>query len=273
MARPHIEFIQTQNVDWRERSDGVLEKRLSHDPLSTDATLIVRLPPGFVPGPRTAGEPGFEYFVLDGAVTVDERPCARHAYGFIPQGSGLGAMSSGHGATLLVFRHALDDPNALAECAEAIAIDTARMPWDTSTYDPKLGHLRLARKVLRLGPNDSGRTFLLTGLPHGVPDETHLPTETHHHCEEAFMLQGEMWAPEGRMRQGAYFFRPPNIVHGPHVSETGFLQIMRSPGSNQVANQWSDDLKPLPIGTAYSPVVPEGMPSEWLRPLDDAPAY
>ncbi|MGF7153411.1 cupin domain-containing protein [Novosphingobium gossypii] len=273
MARPHIEFVQTQNIAWAERADGSQVKVISHDPGSTDATMILRLPAGFSSGPRGQDEPGLEFFVLDGVVMVDALVCTRHAYGFIPQGWRGGAMTCTSGATLLLFRHARDDRDTHVQSCGAIALDTARMPWNTSTYDARLGHLRLARKILRLGPNDSGRTFLLTGLPHGVPDQMHLPTETHHHCEEAFMLQGEMWAPEGRMRQGSYFFRPPGIVHGPHVSETGFMQIMRSPGSNRVINQWSQDLQPLPIGAPYAPIVPDGTPPEWLRPMDDMPGY
>ena len=108
-----------------------------------------------------------------------------------------------------MFLHAQDDRNTFAGIAESISIDTRFMPWDVSTYDPKLAHLRLARKVLRMGPHDSCRTFLLTGLPHGFPAVDTLPVETHRHCEEGFMIHGEMFAPEG-------------IVHGPHVSETGF---------------------------------------------------
>ncbi|MFS0851118.1 DUF4437 domain-containing protein [Novosphingobium panipatense] len=273
MARPHLEFVQTQNIEWCERPDGTQTKMLSRDAGRTDATMIVRLPAGFCAQPRARDDPALEYFVLDGELTVDTLACTRHAYGFIPQGWRGGDISTAAGATVLLFRHARDSPATVAASCGAIALDTSRMPWDTSPPDPGIRHLRLARKVLRLGPNDSGRTFLLAGLPHGVPDATHLPTETHHHCEEAFMLQGEMWAPEGRMRQGSYFFRPPGIVHGPHVSETGFLQIMRSPGSNRVVNQWSAQLRPLPIGAAYAPVVPEGTPGEWLRPMEDAPRY
>lgn len=277
MARPHIEFVHTQNIDWAEQPNGTRIKMLNRDPGSTDATMILRLPAGFSVAKRRTDGPALEYFVLDGSATMDGVACARHAYGFIPQGSAQtrcgAAIASPYGATLLIFRHARDDANAQAGVAEPIAIDTTQIPWDTSISDPKLGHLRLARKVLRLGPNDSGRTFLLTGLPHGVPDATALPSETHHHCEEAFMLQGEMWAPEGRMRQGSYFFRPPGIVHGPHVSETGFMQIMRSPGANRVVNQWSEDLQPLPIGARYAPIVPEGTPASWLRPLEHRAEY
>lgn len=268
MARPHIEFIHAQNVGWVKRADGAEEKVLNADPLSEEATLIVRYPAGFTTAANPADVGAEEFFVLDGEITIDGILRGYHSYGFLPQGARLGARSTSGGAVMLVFRHAAGDPNGMAGNAATIAIDTPAMPWDVSTYDPKLAHLRLARKVLRLGPNDSGRTFLLTGMAHGVPAEaTMLPAETHDHAEEMFMLQGAMWAPEGRMGTGAYFYRPPGILHGPHVSETGFLQIMRSPGANAIVTKWSDVLRPLPIGAAYAPVLPEGTPAALARPL------
>ncbi len=273
MTRPHLEFVQSQNVDWEKQLDGCERKPLSLDPDSTDSTVILRLPPGFERGALGTGDPAMEFFVLDGKLQLDGRDAGLHFYAFVPQESGLGAISSAHGATLLMIRHAVDDPNAMMGAAEPIALDTMAMEWDTSTYDARLVHLKLARKILRLGPDNSCRTFLLTGLPHGVPPETELAVETHDHCEEAFMLQGEMWAPEGRMRPGAYFFRPPGIEHGPHVSETGFMQFMRSPGTNAIVTKWSDKTRPLPIGAAHDPVLPEGLPASWAKPIDDFPPY
>lgn len=264
MARPHIEFVHAQNVEWSPRADGAEQKMLNADPLTDEATLIVHYPPGYSSGPNPPDAGAEEFLVLDGTLTIDSRPRGYHAYGFLPQGSGMGARHSDTGAVLLVFRHASGDPCGMSGTAEPVALETTAMPWDVSTYDPKLIHLRLARKVLRLGPNNSGRTFLLTGMAHGVPvEEGMLPAEMHEHAEEMFMLQGAMWAPEGRMGAGAYFYRPPGILHGPHVSETGFLQIMRSPGANAIVTLWSDELRPLPIGAPYSPVLPEGTPATW----------
>jgi hypothetical protein len=273
MPRPHIEFVQTQNVEWEEQADGSATKLLNGDGATGEGTLLVRYPPGYGAGSADVAERAEEFFVLDGVITIDGTERSRHAYGFLPRRSGKGARTTATGATLLIFRYGREDVNSLAGTAEEIAVDTQKMPWDVSTYDPALIHLRLARKVLRLGPNDSGRTFLLAGLPHGVPEASTLPTETHDHAEEMFMLHGEMWAPEGLMRTGAYFYRPPGIVHGPHVSETGFLQIMRSPGANRIVTHWSNERRPLPIGAAYTPVMPQDTPASWRRAGPAAWAY
>lgn len=273
MARPHIEFVQCQNVDWQAEPDGTEVKRLNVDPVDGEETLLVRYPPGFSRRDNGALDRAEEYFLLDGGLTIGERTIGFHGYGFMPRGAESGDRTSQHGATLLVFRHGRTDLNSGADLAEAIAIDTPAMQWDVSTYDPKLTHLRLARKVLRLGPNDSCRTFLLTGMPHGVPQVDGLPAETHDHCEEMFMISGEMWAPEGLMRPGSYFYRPPGIRHGPHVSPSGFFQIMRSPGVNAILTKWEETLSPLPIGADYAPVMPEGTPDSWRREWTGAAAF
>jgi hypothetical protein len=75
------------------------------------------------------------------------------------------------------------------------------------------------------------------------------------------------------MRPGAYFYRPPGILHGPHVSQTGFLQIMRSPGANRIVTHWSAERRPLPIGAPYAPVLPAGAPDRWRRPVRAATCW
>lgn len=273
MPRPHIEFVQCQNIAWRDREDGAQVKLLNVGESTGEETLLVRYPPGF----RQAG--GFplrrakEYFVLQGDLCVGDRSCGYHNYGFIPRGRDPLAWHSEGGATLLVFRHGYADPNSASDIAQEISLDAPAMPWDVSTYDPKLSHLRLARKILRLGPNNSCRTFLLTGMPHGIPAVDVLPAEYHDHAEEMFMVAGEMWAPEGRMRQGAYFYRPSGIVHGPHVSESGFFQIMRSPGTNFIKTHWAETPTALPIGAPFQPILPDGSPDEWRRTWDGAAPF
>ena len=264
MARPYIEFVQTQNVDWEDQADGTRLKRLNVDPVDGEETCLVRYPAGFSrpdQGPEDRAE---EYFVLDGSIAIDGVERGYHAYGFTPRGETAGARSSEKGATLIIFRYGRSDPDSVAGVSEALTLDALALPWDMRASDAQIAHLRLTRKVLRLGPNDSSRTFLLLGLPHGMPPEPEMPAEIHDHFEEMFMLQGEMWTPEGLIRPGAYFYRPPGIVHGPHVSVGGFFQIMRA-GANYVRTTWTEP-KRLPIGAPYAPTMPDNAPESWRRP-------
>lgn len=271
MARPYIEFVQTQNIGWEPQPDGSSIKRLNVDPVDGEETAIVRYPPGFRRGDRGPQARAEEYFVLDGSVSIDGQPRGYHAYGFTPRGESAGAWESAEGAVVLVFHYGRSDPNSVTGVSEAIALNAFDAPWDMRASDANIAHLRLTRKVLRLGPNDSSRTFLLLGLPHGMPPADAMPAEIHDHFEEMFMLQGEMWTPEGLIRPGAYFYRPPEIEHGPHVSTAGFFQIMRA-GANYVRTRWTDP-RPLPIGAPYAPKLPAGTPSDWSRPWRGAPAY
>jgi hypothetical protein len=271
MARPHIEFVQTQNVDWQEQPDGTQIKRLNRDLDDGEETCLIRYPAGFTRDDLGVEDRAEEYFVLDGSITIGGRERGYHAYGFTPRGESAGTRETATGATLIVFRYGRSDPDSVTGVSEAMAVDALGVPWDMRPSDDRIAHLRLTRKVLRLGPNDSSRTFLLLGLPHGMPAEPAMPAEIHDHFEEMFMLQGEMWTPEGLIRPGAYFYRPPEIVHGPHVSAGGFFQIMRA-GANIVRTTWTDPV-PLPIGQAYAPKVPDGTPASWIREWTAAPAF
>lgn len=271
MARPHIEFVQTQNVEWQAQPDGTLTKLLNADPVDGEETSLIRYPAGFSRGDLGPEDRAEEYFVLDGSVVVNGLERGYHAYGFTPRGESAGPRATRTGATLIVFRYGRSDPNSVTGVSKAMTVDALDVPWDMRASDAQIAHLRLTRKVLRLGPNDSSRTFLLLGLPHGIPPHPEMPAEIHDHFEEMFMLQGEMWTPEGLIRAGAYFYRPPEIVHGPHVSVGGFFQIMRA-GANYVRTTWTDPL-PLPIGQGYAPKVPDGTPASWTRPWAGAEPY
>lgn len=264
MARPYIEFVQTQNVAWTAQPDGCEIKRLNVDPVDGEETYLIRYPAGYRSADQGPEDRAEEYLVLDGGITIGGQTQRYHGYGFTPRGASSGSRESEGGATLIVFRYGRNDPDSAAGVSEPIALDPSTLPWDMTPSVTHIAHLRLARKVLRLGPNDSSRTFLLIGLPHGMPDRPEMPAEIHDHFEEMFMLQGEMWTPEGLIRPGAYFYRPPEIVHGPHVSEAGFFQIMRA-GANYVRTTWTDPV-PLPIGQGYSPKIPAGTPESWTRP-------
>src|SRR5689334_19955462 len=114
MPRPHIEFVQTQNIDWQEQPDGSATKLLNADPESGEATLLVRYPPGYGSGAMATEDGAEEYFVLDGAIAVDGTERRRHFYGFLPRAAGKGARQTRAGATLLVFRHGRQDADSLA---------------------------------------------------------------------------------------------------------------------------------------------------------------
>ncbi|MFV3076368.1 cupin domain-containing protein [Niveispirillum fermenti] len=271
MARPHVEFVQSQSVEWQDAGDGTAVKRLNIDPDNGDGTVLRRYPAGSGRAPQPRAGLSLEFYVLDGEIAIDGRVLGAHAYGYRPAGTPALTWQTSAGALVLEIGEARPVPAGQDD--PAILLDCLALPWDVSTYDPQLRHMHNARKVLRLGPGDSGRTFLLAGLPHGFPSTPDLPLERHPHGEEMFLIQGEMKSPQGVMRDGAYFYRPPGIWHGLHVSEFGFLMLMRSPGANKISTQWSEARHPVQYRPAFDPVLPEGAPAAWGRPHAARPTY
>jgi quercetin dioxygenase-like cupin family protein len=278
MARPHVEFIQSQNVAWQPAATcGLVRdarlKLYNADPDSGAFTALIEYAAGGrSPRPfhRTHGE---ELYVLRGDLTVNGHRLGRHHYAYLPAGCVREEFASDGGALVLTFcngGHADLDPSRSPPTPVAgddplKFVDVERMPWDGSTLDPKIVHLRLSRKILREAADGSCRTYMLAGLPHGRPLDGAIQTETHPHDEEMFLISGDMDSPQGVMRAGAYFYRPKGIAHGPHFSEHGFMMFMRNPGTNRIRTDWAGEALTLPRDPPYAPVIPADAPPDWRR--------
>lgn len=279
MARPHIEFIQSQNVSWEPAADHGLRrparlKRLSHDPDSGAFTALVEYPRGAridSPLRRSGSE---EWFVLYGAATLNGHALGRHHYACLPAGTGIASLDCPDGALVLTWFNggcadepvdAAVTPSGTGDAAAAATryVDAYALPWDATVLDPKLVHLRMSRKILRAEPDC--RTYLLAGLPQGRPADGRVGLETHPHDEEMFLVSGDLSGPQGVMHPGAYFYRPRGIEHGPHFSDLGFFMVMRNPGTDRISTQWTTAAYTLPAEPAYAPVLPADAPADWAR--------
>lgn len=275
MARPHIEFIQSQHVPWQPGAAIGLARRvqakvLSRDPDDGAFTALVDVPPGealAAPETLAASE---EWFVLRGALECEGFRLARHHYAYLPAGTTLGTLSSPEGARVLMIRNAPPAAGRAADTRDAtdrlMVVDAPAMPWDATVLDPKLLHLRMSRKILRAAADGSCRTYLLAGLPHGRPADGRAGLERHPHAEEMFLLSGDLAGPQGVMHPGAYFHRPRDILHGPHFSDLGFLMFMRNPGTNSIVTEWTAEKQGLAEAPPYAPILPPGSPAALAEP-------
>ena len=95
-------------------------------------------------------------------------------------------------------------------------------------------------KTQRIDPDTGDRTWLNAQQPGGVPDGFMGSREYHPVAEEMFILSGDLYVERGVMRTGAYFWRPPDIHHGPFGTRAGMFMLGRTKGGPLV-NYWTEE--------------------------------
>lgn len=271
MARPHLEWVQSQALPWEAglpdgRRPGLRGKTLSLDPETGDCTLLVAYPAGAEI--QDEDDPADEeIFVLSGALALDEGRLGRHGYGFLPGGSRR-ALRSPEGALVLACRQR----SRPGSDAPHVLVDSLRLPWEPTTA-PHIAHLNAFRKNLRLDPAGACRTYLLAGLPQGVPAASAEPLEAHDHYSEAFLISGDLSTWVGVMRPGAYIWRPPEAWHGADATATGFFFFMRTPGSNRTIVRLGDRPHPVRLDPAHRPILPPVLEVAMREPPYDPVLY
>jgi hypothetical protein len=216
MPRPHVEYLQVQTVAWNDEATldlrrGARLKLLNGTDDRTDCTALIEYAIGARSRSAFYRGGAEELFVLSGELRLNGIPLKRHHYAYLPPGYRRDSLYSPAGALVLTFLTGGygDTPESRSPATSpdtpAQIIDTAAMEWDGSTIDPRLAHLRLSRKILRISAEEPCRTYLLAGLPHGRPASSQLQLERHEYAEEMFLISGDMASPQGVMRPGAYF--------------------------------------------------------------------
>ena len=127
------------------------------------------------------------------------------------------------------------------------------------------------RLGLRKDPDTGDTTWLLDVDETGMGDEVNR-LETHPVVEEVFVLSGEMHMPMGVLKQGAYFWRPPNIPHGPVGTKTGALGIFRCKGG-PLTTEWSEESYPVTWNAPYDPILPDEKWAELSDSYDQSLPY
>lgn len=267
LDRPHIEFIQTQLLPWRRIGPGLARPDAEYKLLSRDAgdgacSALMRYAPGWSrEGPEhlLAAE---EFYVLEGALQMDDHVYPADSYAFLPAGWTRHSMATPQGCVLIAFYDrepvlvAGSGEMGEADRARSIPhVDAAAMPWDMTLNDEKLRHLGISRKSLRTDPVTGERTFLSLILPQSAPSGNAGPQEMHPVVEEAYVISGSLSGPHGTLYPGAYFWRPPGIAHGPFGARWGAVSLIRFVGGRHV-NHWTREEAPFSFSAPYRPVLP-----------------
>ena len=285
MARPRIEFIQSQVLPFRSGLYGgarpeVDMRILSMDEEAGDASTMLRYPPGYrraAPEYLSADE---EFFVLEGALEINGHLYTKHHYAHLPKGYLRTSQSSVGGAVALTFfdrepvtvsSDAMGDDFDATRLVEQIdtlthpAMTAVAQDMNTPDWDPT----GTFHKTLYEDPYSGERTWLIGMMAHW---STNL-CETHPVVEEEFSILGDLCFPMGTFRDGAYFWRPPGIEHGPFATWGGTLHLVRCKGG-PFATEWSESPGPV-WHPQYSPILPAGYVDDRsaLKTFDREPNY
>lgn len=280
MTRPHIEFIHAQDLDWKK---GVLPgalaeldcKVLSMDDETGACSLILRYPENWsLDGPvHLAG--AHEFLVLDGSLTIGEHSYPFDSYAYLPAGFTHESWRTKSEVVALTFFSARPDiaagPGNMTEDAVPY-LYLHEMKWSSADVDPDLDHLRIAHKILREDEESGAKTMILDCGAQSHPLNWEDGALAHPCVEEMFLLSGDIITERGAMHAGAYFWRPPDIWHGPFGSRNGNLCVIRFLDGHHV-NNWSDEKYPFTLTPDHKPDLPDDLKHFANRPFKPPTPY
>ena len=268
MPRPHLEFVQYQALPWEAPAEGgpflgARRKTLSLDSNSRAFTSMMSFPRGQAGVPSCYIASDCEVYVLEGDLSVNGVAYESGDYAYFPAGFLFEVVTTQAGGHALVCVEGPEDstpselPGQAYESDRLIAVKrTAAMPWE-DVNESKIAGANVGIKILRLDPITEERTWLLNI----DVDDSDAPFEINgierHPCvEECFLIKGDMAMTQGTMTDGAYFWRPPMIPHGPMGTRKGFFGFFRSKEGAAFSTEWSDAPQPIDWEAPYRPVLP-----------------
>lgn len=261
MARPWIEFVQSQNLGWIPGDlwgvrPGLSTKTLSLDLADGAASLLVRYPTGWTVSSGGILAVDEEFLVLSGALAIGDRVYGERSYAHLPAGYSRAAMSASDGAVVLTFfsaRPAWGDGTIAPEAARLVEyLDGFAVPY-TGKFHPEFPP-GAGRKMLYEDPVTHDQSWILGTLPMRWAERA----EVHPTVEEMYLLSGESHGNRGVMRPGAYFWRPPGIPHGPYGTLTGNLYFFRTKGG-ALSTEYVDAGTPFQWWPEYDPALPDSL--------------
>jgi len=271
MPRPHIEFIQQQDLPFERVDLGADRGESRRKQLSTDAdtgasSSLIAFSAGWRRRASSHVLADEELYVLSGDLTLSDVTYTEQCYCFLPSGYTHSDSYSERGALVLAFSSA--ERERIAGEAPRGSVDESRLvkclnmfavPW-TGNFHPQFP-VGAGRKWLRRDPLIGDDTWILGTLPlrNGRRPEKH-PV-----VEEMYLISGELIGPQGVMRPGAYFWRPPEVWHGPYGSKTGCLMLFRTVGGplSTVYTDEEQDFDWNPEG--YRPILPPDLAARVSR--------
>lgn len=288
MARPHIEFIQSQALPWvaspfggRFRNAKI--KVLSEDKDSGASSLLVRYPAGYSRQGAEYLTVDEELFVLQGSLQINDKDYTEMCYAHLPAGFPRKVQISSEGAIVLTFLSG--SPTTESGKAAAADYDGSRLVTHIDslrtrpsndltklgvevTPEIEAGFVGFSFLLFREDPHTHDQTWMLSAPPlwqGGV-------VEIHPVVEEMYLVTGDMAADRGLMKAGAYFWRPPGMAHGPFGSKTGNLLFFRTKGG-RLTTEFADGTGVFSWTPEHRPVLPPELEQYAQVPNEEYQCY
>lgn len=226
--RSDVDFIQTQDVPWEAIDEGAFgflgggrAQRLSRDHTDGAETTLTRV------NDRQRGvlSSAVDLFVYRGEGTLNGEELHTGDYVYIPAGTDIDLVPSVRGLTLYC---GFWGPPTLAPSAGSVRplgiTRPERLSWVPAGWSGDV-QLEPGAMVKLLRESDDAYIYLAAMLP-GWRSEHE---ESHPVYEESFKIYGDvLMGARGVMWEGAYFYRAPDVFHGPLYSRTGTMSFIRS---------------------------------------------
>ena len=237
MPREHVEYIHQSSLPWEDSNvsglpDDTKEKILSEDTETGASTRIIKLTSENrkpVRDPLAWNAP-VEILVLDGELWLGSETLERFDYAYVPAGATFARFGAPKEATLLFMPDAALSTVEPDDTAEVTVKYVSEMEWENVAQYTDSGDLwdivGAGIKVLHEDDETGSRSWILGSLPH----RTGFGVEVHPVVEEAYQLLGAIHGDRGVLDEGSYFWRPPNIPHGPFSNEIGSMTFFRTRG-------------------------------------------
>jgi hypothetical protein len=223
MARPHIEFINSHEVEptsGRAPFVGANERRLSEDDETGAYTSLMRFWRGWRGDLGPVLRP-IELFGLRGEMRLGSDRLGAGCYVYLESGLTSVVLAADEDALALVM---VEDERAAGPSGTWEILDTEQMDYENSGFDGQIPP-GLVIKKLRIDPETGDWTWMAASAPNRITPIA----EIHSTVEEAFLIRGDCLLGEcGEMVPGCYFWRPGMIEHGPMGNRNGSLFFFRT---------------------------------------------
>jgi hypothetical protein len=228
--RDDVDFVQSQDVPaaWAEpgtfgHRGGGLKRVLSKSVSSGAETFLLRV------AERQDGclESPVDIYVVSGEGTLDGEPLLTGDYVYVPAGAPFDLQPS---VTGLVLYCGFWGPARWTDHGDPVEgltrVRPEDMPWQPATWSGDV-ELEPGVAVKTLRQADGALVYLAAMMP-GWKSALE---ESHPVYEESFKVFGDvLMGSRGVIREGGYFYRSPDVFHGPLYSRGGTMSFIRSDG-------------------------------------------